>query len=136
MESPSQGLPRYWKLIACMLAMMAVANVQYAWTKFTGPLMESMHSKLDVIQWAFSLFVLTQTWLLPVYGVLIERYGPRLLVSLGGILVGLGWVGSGMATTLPVLYVSYAVCGIGVGIVYGACIGLAIKWFPDRRGLC
>ncbi|HWX41192.1 MAG TPA: oxalate/formate MFS antiporter [Blastocatellia bacterium] len=136
METPSQGLPRHWKLIACMLAMMAVANVQYAWTKFTGPLMDSMHSNLDTIQWAFFFFVITQTWLLPVYGVLIERYGPRLLVSLGGILVALGWVGSGMATTLPALYVSYGAAGIGVGAVYGACIGLAIKWFPDRRGLC
>jgi OFA family oxalate/formate antiporter-like MFS transporter len=98
--------------------------------------MESMHSKLPAISWAFSFFVLTQTWLLPLYGFLIERYGPRLLVSFGGILVALGWIGSGMATSLPELYVSYGVAGIGVGAVYGACVGLAIKWFPDRRGLC
>jgi OFA family oxalate/formate antiporter-like MFS transporter len=136
MESPSQGLPRHWKLIACMLAMMAVANVQYAWTKFTGPLMDHMHVKLDAVQWAAWFFVVTQTWLMPLYAVLIERFGPRLLVSAGGILVALGWIGSGMADSLPMLYVSYGVAGIGVGAVYGACIGLAVKWFPDRRGLC
>src|SRR5215471_20772438 len=136
MDTSNQGLSRQWKLIACMLSMMAVANVQYAWTKFTGPLMTHMDAKLDAIQLAFSLFVLTQTWFLPVYAALIERFGPRLLVSVGGILVALGWIGSGMAESLPLLYVSYAVAGIGVGAVYGACIGLAIKWYPDRRGLC
>jgi len=130
------ALPRHWKLIACMMSMMAVANVQYAWTKFTGPLMDSMHSKLDAVQWAFSFFVVTQTWLLPLYAILIERYGPRLLVSAGGVLVALCWIGSGLANSLPALYVTYGVSGIGVGAVYGACIGLAIKWYPDRRGLC
>jgi MFS transporter, OFA family, oxalate/formate antiporter len=65
----------------------------------------------------------------------VDKFGPRLLVMLGGVLAGLGWVGSGMAQSLTALYLSYAFSGIGAGIVYGTAVGIALKWFPDHRGL-
>jgi len=126
---------RWGQLIACIIAMMAIANLQYAWTLFTIPLTESLGVKLSVVQIAFTLFVLAETWLVPFEGYIIDRLGARLMVTLGGLLVGASWIGSGSAHSVTALYVWYALGGVGAGAVYGASIGLALKWFPDRRGL-
>jgi OFA family oxalate/formate antiporter-like MFS transporter len=116
--------------------MLAIANLQYAWTLFTTPLTQSLHATLAAVQWAFTFFVLTQTWLVPINAYLVDRFGARVVVSVAGLLVGAGWIGAGLADSLLQLYVAYGIGGIGAGAVYGATIGLAMKWFPDRRGLC
>ena len=126
---------RWYQLVACVVARMAIANLQYAWTLFTLPLSESLGAKLSDVQFAFSVFVLVQTWLGPLYGMLIDRLGTRLVVSFGAIFVGLGWMGSGWANSLSALYFWYGLGGVGAGAVYGSSIGTALKWFPDRRGL-
>jgi MFS transporter, OFA family, oxalate/formate antiporter len=127
---------RWVQLIAGIIAMMAIANLQYAWTLFTTPLTKSMNATLAAVQVAFAAFVLCETWLVPFEGYLIDRFGPRLIIGVGGFLVGLGWIGSGMATSLGQLYFTYALGGVGAGAVYGGCIGNALKWFPDHRGMC
>lgn len=134
METEAAPVNRWLQLVACVVAMMAIANLQYAWTLFTIPLSESLGAKLSAVSWAFSLFVLVQTWLSPLYGALVDRLGTRVVVSCGAIPVALGWVGSGYADSLPWLYFWYALGGVGAGAVYGASIGTALKWFPDRRG--
>src|SRR5947209_7900202 len=127
---------RWPKLIACMIAMMAIANLQYAWTLFTTDLTRNLHANLDAVQWAFTSFVIAQTALFPITGYLIDRLGPRIIVTLASLPVALGWIGAGLAHSLPSLYAVYALGGLGAGAVYGGCIGVAMKWFPDRRGLC
>lgn len=127
---------RWWQLIAAVIAMMAIANLQYAWTLFTTPLTQSLNATLAAVQIAFAAFVLVETWLVPFEGALVDHFGPRLIVIAGGILVGLGWIGSGLTSSLWGLYIFYTIGGIGAGAVYGACIGHALKWFPDHRGLC
>jgi OFA family oxalate/formate antiporter-like MFS transporter len=126
---------RWGQLVACIVAMMAIANLQYAWTLFTIPLTHGLRATLSAVQIAFTLFVLTETWLVPFEGYLIDRMGARLVVTAGGILVGMSWIGAGLAHSLTGLYVAYALGGVGAGAVYGASIGTALKWFPDRRGL-
>lgn len=126
---------RWLQLGACILAMMAIANLQYAWTLFTIPLADALGARLSAVQLAFTFFILAETWLVPIEGYLIDRFGARLIVSIGGFLVGLGWIGSGRADTLGQLYFWYTIGGVGAGAVYGASIGTALKWFPDRRGL-
>ena len=126
---------RWVQLTAAVVAMMAIANLQYAWTLFTIPLAEALKAKLSAVQVAFTVFVLAETWLVPVEGYLIDRFGARAVVTLGGVLVGLGWVGSGFAHSLASLYFWYTIGGVGAGAVYGASIGTALKWFPDKRGL-
>jgi len=115
--------------------MLAIANLQYAWTLFTVPLTRSLHATLSAVQIAFTLFILAETWLVPFEGYLVDRLGARLIVTAGGVLVGASWIGCGMAETLGALYGWSALGGIGAGAVYGACVGMALKWFPDRRGL-
>lgn len=115
--------------------MMAIANLQYAWTIFTIPLTESLGVSLTAVQLAFTLFVLAETWLVPVEGYLIDKFGARIVVTFGGVLVGAGWVGSGITNSIAGLYFWYTVGGVGAGAVYGASIGTSLKWFPDRRGL-
>jgi len=118
-----------------VIGMVAVANLQYGWTLFVNPLAAQLHAQKAAIQVAFTLFILAETWLVPFEGYLVDRFGPRLLVAVGGILVGLAWVINANAATLGMLYVAGVVGGIGAGIVYGTTIGNALKWFPDRRGL-
>jgi MFS transporter, OFA family, oxalate/formate antiporter len=127
---------RWRQLAACIVAMLAIANLQYAWTLFTIPLMRNLNATLVAIQWAFTFFVLAQTWLVPINAYLVDRFGARVVVTVAGVLVGAGWIGAGLAKSLLALYLAYGVGGIGAGAVYGATIGIAMKWFPDRRGLC
>jgi OFA family oxalate/formate antiporter-like MFS transporter len=126
---------RWVILVFSVISMVAVANLQYGWTLFVPPLSKQLGQDASLIQVAFTVFVLLETWLVPFEGYLVDKFGPRLLVMAGGVLAGLGWVGSGYADSLTTLYLAYAVAGIGAGIVYGTAIGSALKWFPDHRGL-
>lgn len=136
-SSDTEPTPTRWpKLIACMIAMMAIANLQYAWTLFTTDLTKNLHANLDAVQWAFTSFVIAQTALFPITGYLVDRLGPRIIVTVASLAVAIGWVGAGLAHSLPALYIVYGCGGLGAGAVYSGCIGVAMKWFPDRRGLC
>ncbi len=126
---------RWVILFFSVLSMVAVANFQYGWTLFVGPLQKHLGQEQAIIQVTFTVFVLLETWLVPFEGWLVDKFGPKLLVMIGGILAGLGWVGSGNAETVTQLYISYAFAGLGAGVVYGTAIGSAMKWFPDHRGL-
>src|SRR5438046_3973397 len=118
------------------MCMLRFANLQYGWTLFVLPIDEKYHWGRAAIQVAFSIFVLTETWLVPVEGWFVDRFGPKLVVLIGGILVGISWVLNAIADSLTLLYIAAAIGGVGAGGVYGTCIGNALKWFPDRRGLC
>ncbi len=133
---PSRIPNRWVQLAAGIVAMMAIANLQYAWTLFTKPIQAHLHVTLVAVQWTFTLFVAMETWLVPFEGYLVDRIGPRFMLGIGAIMVGLGWVGSGRAETINSLYFWYGLGGVGAGVVYGGTIGNALKWFPDHRGLC
>jgi OFA family oxalate/formate antiporter-like MFS transporter len=126
---------RWFQLIASLIAMIMIANLQYAWTLFVKPMQSGTGWSLSQIQWAFTLFIIFQTWVQPLDGWLIDRLGPRGFISAAGILCGLGWAGMGQATSLPMLYTLYCVAGVGAAFVYSGSIGSALKWFKDRRGL-
>ena len=126
---------RWFQLIASLLAMIMIANLQYAWTLFVQPLQGASGWKLSDIQFAFTLFILCQTWIQPLDGWLIDRLGPRGFISAAGLLCGVGWAGLGYATSLPLLYTFYCAAGIGAAFVYSGSIGSALKWFKDKRGL-
>ena len=125
---------RWFQLCASLVAMVMIANLQYSWTLFVEPMRAATGWKLSDIQWAFTLFILFQTWVQPAQGFLIDRLGPRVFTTLAGVLCGIGWTGLGMATTLPMLYTLYVIAGIGAALIYGGCIGSALKWFTKQRG--
>jgi OFA family oxalate/formate antiporter-like MFS transporter len=133
---PSRIPNRWVQLTAGIVAMMAVANLQYAWTLFTKPIQAHLHVSLGAVQWTIVLFVALETWLVPLEGFLVDRIGPRFMLGFGAVLAGLGWIGSGYAESIYGLYFWYGLGGIGAGAVYGGTIGNALKWFPDHRGLC
>jgi MFS transporter, OFA family, oxalate/formate antiporter len=118
--------------VACMVA---ASNIQYSWTQFVPEIQKAHGWERAAIQTAFSIFVVVQTWSTPFIGHFIDRYGPRRLVLLGGVLTGLAWVINSYATSLAGFYVGSIVGGLGVGAVYATCINNSIKWFPDKRGL-
>ncbi|HTW57254.1 MAG TPA: oxalate/formate MFS antiporter [Terriglobales bacterium] len=133
---PSRIPNRWVQLTAGIVAMMAIANLQYAWTLFTKPIQAHLHVSLVAVQWTFTLFVLLETWLVPFEGYLVDRIGPRFMLGFGSVMIALGWMGSGYAESIHSLYFWYGMGGIGAGVVYGGAIGNALKWFPDHRGLC
>ena len=126
---------RWMQLLMGIVCMAMIANLQYGWTLFVNPIAEKHGWSRAAIQVAFTIFVLTETWLVPIEGYLVDRFGPRPVVLVGGLFCGLGWVLNSMAGSLALLYVAAAISGIGAGAVYGTCVGNALKWFPDRRGL-
>src|ERR1700692_3439846 len=123
------------QLILGIICMVMIANLQYGWTLFVGPLDAKYHWGKPAIQVAFTVFVLLETWLVPVEGYLVDRFGPRWIVVVGGLLCGIAWSINSVADSLPMLYFAGAIGGIGAGGVYGTCIGNALRWFPERRGL-
>jgi OFA family oxalate/formate antiporter-like MFS transporter len=126
---------RWFQLVASVIAMIMIANLQYAWTLFVKPMQQATGWKLSDIQWAFTLFVLFQTWVQPAQGFLIDRLGPRIFTTAAGVMCGVGWAGLGLVTSLPMLYTLYVIAGIGAALVYGGCMGSALKWFTKDRGL-
>ena len=126
---------RWGQLLMGIVCMAMIANLQYGWTLFVNPIADKHGWSRAAIQVAFTIFVLTETWLVPIEGYLVDRFGPRPVVLVGGILCGLGWVMNSYADSLTMLYIAAAVGGVGAGAVYGTCVGNALKWFPDRRGL-
>jgi MFS transporter, OFA family, oxalate/formate antiporter len=123
------------QLIAGIVCMAMVANLQYGWTVFVDPIDAKYHWGKVAIQYTFTLFVLLETWLVPIEAYLADKYGPRILVASGAFLIALAWISMSRAATLPMLYVSGAIGGIGTGLVYGTCVGNAVKWFRNNRGL-
>jgi len=126
---------RWTQLFMGICCMVMIANLQYGWTLFVNPIADKHGWTKAAIQVAFTIFVVTETWLVPIEGYLVDRYGPRPVVLVGGLLCGIGWIINSFAASLPVLYLAAAISGIGAGAVYGTCVGNALKWFPDRRGL-
>jgi MFS transporter, OFA family, oxalate/formate antiporter len=132
----TRGTPGRWLQIALgMVCMAMVANLQFGWSLFVNPIDAKYQWGRADIQFAFTLFVLTLTWLMPVAGYLADRFGARSVTMAGGALVAIAWSANAYAGALHVLYATAVIGGIGASAVYGACIGHALKWFPDQRGL-
>jgi MFS transporter, OFA family, oxalate/formate antiporter len=127
---------RWVQLVLGLIAMMSISSPQYVWTLFTGPLNQKLGTTLAELQWTFSLLIILQTWCSPLQAYLVDRFGPRLLIAVGALLSGGGWVLSSYVDNIWALYFTYGViCGFGTGIIYVGIIGLMVRWFPDRRGL-
>src|SRR5262245_40944820 len=131
----ARSVNRWLQLVAGIICMVMIANLQYGWTYFVDPMDAAHHWGRTNIQVAFTVFIATETWLVPVEGWFVDRFGPRVVVMFGGIVVALAWALNSFATSLPMLYVAATLSGIGAGAVYGTCVGNALKWFADRRGL-
>jgi OFA family oxalate/formate antiporter-like MFS transporter len=126
---------RWWQLTLGVICMSMIANLQYGWTLFVNPIEDKHHWGLPAIQVAFTIFIVVETWLVPLEGYAVDRFGPKLVGVGSGVLVAAAWAINAYADSLAMLYVGAIVGGIGAGGVYGACVGNALKWFPDRRGL-
>ena len=130
---------RWGYLAICIVCMIMIANLQYGWTLFVNPINKAHGWSIASIQVAFAIFIALETWLTPIEGWIVDilgpHRGPKIVVAMGGILVGIGWVINGYATSLEMLYFGAVISGIGGGAVYATSVGMAVKWFPDRRGL-
>src|ERR1700692_3533025 len=127
---------RWMQLTLGLICMMAISSPQYVWTLFTKPWTAQLGVSLTQLQVTFSIFIVLQTFLSPLQGYLIEKFGPRLLLATGAIMTGLSWVLSASAGSLTALYITYGLLGgVGTGIIYVGIVGLMVAWFPDKRGM-
>ena len=126
---------RWMQLAIGIVCMSMIANLQYGWTLFVEPIDDKHGWGRTAIQVAFTIFIITETWLVPVEGWFVDKFGPRIVVVVGGVLCALSWALNAVADSLTLLYLAAVIGGIGAGSVYGTCVGNALKWFPDRRGL-
>jgi OFA family oxalate/formate antiporter-like MFS transporter len=126
---------RWVQLAFGVSCTVMLSNMQYGWTLFVNPMHDAMHWTQASIQIAFTIMILVNTWLAPIEGWFTDRYGPRPVVMVGGLMTGLSWTLNSRAGCLSTLYVAAAIGGVGVGCVVATCMGTALKWFPDKRGL-
>jgi oxalate/formate antiporter len=134
-SGPSLLNHRWFQLTVGVVAMMAISSPQYVWTLFVKPLQTTLEASLAAVQVTFSVLIVVQTWLSPLQGFWIERFGERVLFSIGGVLVGASWILGSYATSPMQLYLTYGLLGgLGTGILYIGIVGLMVKWFPDKRG--
>jgi len=125
---------RWVQLTIMVLSTVTLSNMQYGWTLFVNPMRNENHWATVGIQLAFSILIFLNTWLAPLEGWVADRFGPRFVVMLGGLAAGTSWVMNSRAHSLQMLYAAAAVGGLGIGCVFGTCMGTALKWFPERRG--
>jgi OFA family oxalate/formate antiporter-like MFS transporter len=130
---------RWGYLAICVMCMVMIANLQYGWTLFVNPINKANGWSIASIQFAFAIFIALETWLTPIEGWIVDmlgpQRGPKLMIAFGGIMVAIGWIANSYASSLEMLYIGAVISGIGGGAVYATCVGMAVKWFPDRRGL-
>src|SRR5476651_2146101 len=126
---------RWMQLAMGIVYMAMIANLQYGWTLFVDPIDAKYHWGRAAIQLAFTLFVVTETWLVPIEAWFVDKYGPSIVIGFGGVMITIAWLMNSYADSLVLLYLAAIIGGIGAGSVYGTCVGNALKWFPDRRGL-
>ena len=137
-QPPGDGvLPvnRWLQLVAGVVCMVMIANLQYGWTYFVDPIDARFHWGRASIQVAFTIFVATETWLVPVEGWFVDRFGPRIVVMFGGVVVALAWTLNSFATSLGMLYLAEMLAGVGAGAVYGTCVGEPFQGVADARAV-
>jgi MFS transporter, OFA family, oxalate/formate antiporter len=126
---------RWTRLSAAVFVMVLIGNLQYAWTLFVKPFIAATGWSLTQVQWGFTLFIAMGTWVMPLSGILIDRIGPRAFIAFSGALCGVGWGFMGYSRNLTEFYALYSVAGFGAAFVYCGALSIALKWFPDKRGL-
>jgi MFS transporter, OFA family, oxalate/formate antiporter len=115
--------------------LVTIANLQYGWTLFINPIDEKYHWGRAALQVTFTILIVTETWVAPIAGYLIDRFGPRVIVCASGALVAIAWIIKSFADALILFYLAAVIAGLGAGPIFAATVGNALKWFPDRRGL-
>src|SRR4051794_11317892 len=134
MERQDSPSAKWWQLAFGVLCMAMIANLQYGWTLFVDPIDAKFHWGRAAIQFAFTIFVATETWLVPIEAWFVDRYGPRIVVCFGGVMIALAWVLNSQATSLPLLYLAAVIGGIGAGGGFWALVGHRPQWVSPRRG--
>jgi OFA family oxalate/formate antiporter-like MFS transporter len=109
----------------------------YAWSVFRNPLMKTYGWTAIEATWPFALSIVFFAIGMVLAGRWQDKAGPRTVAMTGGILVGAGFVLSGIVgSTLMGLYIAFGVIGgLGMGCAYVTPLATTIKWWPDKRGL-
>ena len=134
-QAASAGHYRWFQLVLGICCMVAVANIQYSWTLFVPEIQKTFGWSRASIQTTFTIFVITQTWLTPLVGAALDRFGPKPVAMTGGVAMAAAWITNSFAASLPGFYFGGVIGGIAASCINACAVNNALKWFPDRRGL-
>ncbi|SHE92963.1 L-lactate MFS transporter [Caloramator proteoclasticus] len=125
-----------WLYVILGILIFICLGTVYSWSIFRKPLEKALGLNSTQSSLPFMTFLAFYAFLMPLGGKLISKYSPKIVLIIGSLLVGLGWLGSAYSKNIFMLTVTYGViAGSGVGIAYGVPIGVVSKWFPDKKGL-
>ncbi|MFA7342010.1 MAG: MFS transporter, partial [Candidatus Methanomethylophilaceae archaeon] len=140
-KSPHEPPGGRWTIVITGVLLHLCLGSIYAYGVLRNPLLDHFRDLgLDPsameMTWPFIVFLAFFAITMPLAGPYIQKYGPRTVSMVGGVLCGLGWVAASFASSPLMLIPLYGIIGgIGVGIAYGAPITASACWFPDKRGL-
>lgn len=135
MSDTGPRVSRWWLVVVAALALGTSGLYQFAWSSIRvglGPRTGATEAALGT---AFTLYVVFQTGAQFPVGWVRDRVGPRLPTLVGAACLAAGFGGLAVADSLPVVYLSMAVGGVGGAAIYTVAVNTAVKWFTDRRGL-
>ncbi|MFA5246848.1 MAG: OFA family MFS transporter [Candidatus Micrarchaeia archaeon] len=126
-----------WTVVAGGVLINLMLGVTYTWSVFAGPLAQEYGWSQTEVQLAFSVMLAAFALSMIPAGMLIDRYGPRIVALAGGLLLAAGFIATGLFATTPLLlYITYGLlAGAGVGLAYGTPISAGMKWFEKGKGL-
>ncbi len=107
----------------------------YSYSVFRKPLEAMWRISSTESGLPYMVFLALFAFTMPLVGGFLDRFGPRITVIIGSLLVGAGWCLASLSSNIYILTILYGVIGgAGVGVVYGAPIAIAARWFPERAG--
>jgi len=135
-QQGSLGIQNRWQYVAIGFGMSLVLGLLYAWSIFVMPLEKQFGWNRAQTSLAFTISIVFFVLGMMMGGRHGDKNTPRAVVTIGSIILTLGFFMASFTNSLPMLYISYGVfCGFGIGFVNVSPIAVAMRWFPDKRGL-
>jgi MFS transporter, OFA family, oxalate/formate antiporter len=138
------GLPAEkgrWFLIPLGMTILLCLGTVYSWSIFRKPL-EALFKKEGINITAtesllpFTVLLVVFAVVMPIAGSYINRFGARLIIAVGGLIMATGYILSSFASNINMLAFTYGIiAGIGVGMAYGMPLAIVARWFPDKKGI-
>src|SRR5262245_12739042 len=126
---------RWLPVIGGILMNLALGSL-YGWSVFVLPLEREFGWTRAYTSWVYTMAIVVFALSSIDGGRIQDLKGPKICAFIGGVLVSLGFFLSSYTSSLLFLYATFGVIvGLGNGFGYATPIPVALKWFPDRRGL-
>jgi MFS transporter, OFA family, oxalate/formate antiporter len=132
----SNGKEKNWLIVVgSMIAQLGLGTI-YTWSLFNQPLVNMFGWDLNKVSMTFSITSFALAFSTLFAGKLQEKIGIKKLVTICGILLGIGLIASSKVNSIVMLYITAGiVVGAADGMAYITILSNCIKWFPNKKGI-